>query len=159
MKRKSGTVAGLVDQLEFNWFDFDVESFARFIAHRQQRSIHVVPYAFDASITAVCVRGQESDYIFFRQSAYPLLQVHGILHELGHLLLGHQGVVIDEMQIPDVLQRLAAEKVTVTHSQDEYDAESFAQLITLRIRQAKRIHREGQRTSIPALRPFAESGL
>jgi hypothetical protein len=47
----------------------------------------------------------------------------------------------------------------VTHSQDEYDAESFAQLITLRIRQAKRIHREGQRTSIPALRPFAESGL
>jgi Zn-dependent peptidase ImmA (M78 family) len=159
MGRGSEVVARLIESLDFNWFDFSIDSFVRFVAHRQRRAVLLFPWAFDAAITAAWVRGQKHDFIFFRESAPPVLQTHGILHELGHLLLSHRGISMDDADIAQVLQSLASQKSSVTDGLEEQQAEDFAQLVSLRIRQAKRHHREGPGTTIDALRPYAESGF
>ena len=82
------------------------------------------------------ISSSRADYIFFVHNTTPVHQRHIVLHELCHLLLGHQSPVVDENELLQILlpdlqpalvhAMLARRSYTAT---EEQEAELLASLI------------------------------
>jgi len=69
---------------------FHLQAFCDRLQERQERPLSLRPVALPAgSPSGVCVSTQAADYIFYEASTSSLHQEHIVLHEIGHLLLGH----------------------------------------------------------------------
>ena len=79
----------IVDQLPITR-PFSLDRFVRSLSERQGRSIELVPNWLGASAPCgmlVCTK--EVDYVCYASNTSWLHQLHIILHEIGHLVLGH----------------------------------------------------------------------
>ncbi len=159
MRPMSEYISSYVDSLEYNWEQFQIEDFAQFVARMLQRPLLLVAYPFDGAISATWIRGQRREFIFFRSDAPAVVRTHGILHELGHLFLDHEGHRIDEGGVEQLLETLAQTKLSIEDRLEEQEAERFAQIVMMRIRDSKRTLIERQGTTILGLRAIAESGF
>lgn len=104
------------------------------VADRRGRPIRLVSRAMpDASQSGVWLAGPKSDYIFFESDTAKVHQHHTILHELAHILHGHQTVFVDEdVRITDgLLMRTAARD-----SDEERAAEDLASTLQASIIEA-----------------------
>ena len=76
---------------------FDIRSFCDAVGARRGRPIRLCPVTSQAGPFGLWAAGTGIDYIFYERSTSPLHQEHIILHEVSHLLCGHQpGPVSDE---------------------------------------------------------------
>jgi hypothetical protein len=137
---------------------FDLELFIKRLEGRRGRPIHMIPIS--ARRGAPCglyIKTGGADYLCYVRSSSPLHECHILLHELGHLVLGHQdsGWRSEELQrmlLPnlnaDMIRRVLFRTGYADPAEDA--AEDFADLIL-----APRVLGSGRYT-VPAATPPPE---
>ncbi len=115
---------------------FSARAFSHSLAARRGRPIRLHPLESTAGPSGAWVATTTADYIFYEQATSPLHQEHIILHELSHLLCGHDAAAVLEAEhiqllFPDlhaeVVQRVLQR---ATYSiEEELEAELLASLI------------------------------
>ncbi|ONI82682.1 hypothetical protein ALI22I_37790 [Saccharothrix sp. ALI-22-I] len=115
---------------------FDIDELVARVSRRRGRPIELRPVRTPASgPSGLWVATREADHIFYESETSALHSEHIILHELGHLLCGHESGVT-----PDVVLRLlmptldpavvrGALSRTGYRDRDERQAELFAMLV------------------------------
>ncbi|MFD0855722.1 hypothetical protein ACFQ07_26000, partial [Actinomadura adrarensis] len=109
------------------------------------RALRVVPVAaMPDGLCGVCVSTAGADYVYIMAGTTPFHREHIALHEIGHLLAGHQGGVGVEdlagLLLPDLdpaLVRAVLGRTSYT-SEQEREAEYFATLVLERSLPARR---------------------
>jgi hypothetical protein len=145
---------GRLQKLELS-YPFDVQQFCRAVERRRGRPIALCPVENRAGPYGAWVAGPTADYVFYERQTSPLHQVHIILHELCHLLCGHQPVsvadaALRELLFPDLSPASVRGVLQRGHgaSDDDREAELLASLILERVA-----------TSQPADRPCLAPAL
>lgn len=157
----------LIDRLAYDFNQFELAHFIRHIERLQRREILVIPLPFEPGLSAVWIRAETADYIFYNVRTHPIHQSHNILHELAHILLDHTRWPIDQALPPELLAlvgtsqlegRLRKADPYLRADQEEQEAEAFVFLIQKRLVTANRMTQlMGQSSSIDALRRWVDS--
>jgi hypothetical protein len=116
---------------------FDVREFCNSVERARGRMIHLIPRALPTgSPSGLCVATKRSDYIFFEAQTSAFHQEHIILHEVGHLLCGHDAVSVSRDEVsrlllpdldPGMIERVLGR--TCYPMRAEQEAEMIASLI------------------------------
>ncbi len=133
----------ICESLEYNWRDFSLATFTQHIAAQRQRPIQTLGVVnLDLPM---CLRVGRSDFIFYPASQTRSKQIHDVLHELAHILLGHidktpnSSTVMDNLII-NLGIRFRRYKPTDLHaSREEREAEFLAYLIQSKISEHNQI--------------------
>lgn len=110
---------------------WDPQEFARRVGDWRGRPLHLVPASRYGWPGHLVLTGRNVDMLVYDDTVHStaLYARHGILHELGHLLLGHQGVAVD----PDHPDTVALTRELADRGRyddvEEREAEVFATLI------------------------------
>jgi hypothetical protein len=131
---------------------FDLGEFADHIGKRRGRPILLLPIAMSPqSPSGMWIHGERCDAIAYEQATTPLHQNHIALHEIGHLLCGHQaGDDLDGRHLRRLFPSLDAALVhrmlarTSYSTDEEQEAEMLASLI---------LQRSGPPSAVPAPPP------
>ncbi|GHF29125.1 hypothetical protein GCM10010218_07850 [Streptomyces mashuensis] len=67
----------------------DLPGLCRVVAARVGRPIHLVPMSLDGVVSGMTATTDDAYWVVYEQKTSPWHQVHIVLHEIGHLLLGH----------------------------------------------------------------------
>ncbi len=92
-------------------YDFSRFTVPHFIAHLQvirARDIILHGVSFDRGLHGFWVQADTADYVFFNQRTHEVHQVHHILHELGHIVLGHRLRDLAHFLPPELVAQLRA---------------------------------------------------
>ncbi|WP_242911364.1 hypothetical protein [Actinomadura terrae] len=128
----------LIDTLEIP-VPFDLDEFRLGLERRRGRSIYMIPITtVPGAPCGMWVRTAGSDYVFYEQGTSPLHRRHIIMHEIGHMLFGHQArsdpdADVPETLLPDLDPELVRSMLgrTVYDSMQELEAETFADLVSV----------------------------
>ena len=82
---------------------FDVQSFCEMLGEQRGRPILLHPVAGAEGACGVWVSVPSADLIFYEHDTSPLHQEHIILHEVSHLLCGHEPVPVSTHEISQLL--------------------------------------------------------
>lgn len=153
-----------VEDLDYNFRQFELESLVRRIEERRQRGITRVPYPFQPGLTGLWVPAAEIDYIFYASNTHVLHQNHIILHELAHIVLGHRCQPLDQILPPELLAqlhddapfgRLRQVEAMISDDEQERESELFVYLIQEQIVRARRlVELTGDSSSVPGFGRF-----
>jgi hypothetical protein len=133
----------LVDSLDIP-VPFDLTELCRRIARDRGRPIRLIATTLPPDgPCGVWVAIRDTDYVLYEQATSPLHQEHIIMHEIGHLLCGHESGAglgkrttarllphLDPVMVARVLER------TSYRADDERQAELIASLILQRAERA-----------------------
>lgn len=120
---------------------FDLDVFATTVQkQRGGRRMHILPLPIPASEVSpygMWIATRDEDFILHEPHTSPLHRIQIVLHELGHMFLGHRSdEVIDPRILRQVLPDLDPAMVKLFLSrhdhhkrEDEHDAEMFASLV------------------------------
>ena len=117
---------------------FDLEAFLADLGHDRGRPIYLLPFALPPGAPrGLCLPGQDQDYVVVDSAASGAQRVHIALHEVSHLLLGHELRVLDDGGIgqlfrhldPAMLERMFAYARTTFSTVEEQEAETLASLL------------------------------
>lgn len=67
----------------------DLQGMCDAVARHVGRPIHLVPMSLDGVVSGMTATTDDAFWIVYEQKTSPWHQVHIVLHEIGHLLLGH----------------------------------------------------------------------
>jgi hypothetical protein len=115
---------------------FDLDIFIVGIATRRSRPIVRYALPLMGGLPGLWIETDTADLLYYEERTSPLHQQHIILHELGHILLGHRGVHlvdIGDLTLTD-LRALRADHYT---RGEEHEAETLATLIGHRVQRAQ----------------------
>ena len=119
---------------------FDVESFCTVLSERRGRPIVLHPAASGAGPYGLWAAGPSTDVIFYEEATSPLHQEHIILHEVSHLLCGHEPAPVTEDEVAELLfphlKRETIQRVLRRggySTDEEREAEIMASLIVERV--------------------------
>lgn len=149
-------IRDFIDILGYDFSIFELNNFVQFIANRRGKAILIVPVRFESpELSGVWLPTALIDYIYFRENdTHFIHQTHIILHEIGHMMLGHRALPIDMLLVDDVDMSSLLDapsvseekcKVLLRQAQKIYDdpqeeeAELFGQIIQELILQNKRL--------------------
>ena len=122
---------------------FDAHAFCEALAIRRGRPIHLLPIPSDGEpggLTGACLTIADKDIIFYESRTSAWHQDHIILHEVAHLLLGHNSDMRSDEEFlrqlfpdfrPEVVRQIL-QRQTYTH-EHEREAELLATLILGRV--------------------------
>ncbi|WP_019633423.1 hypothetical protein [Actinomadura atramentaria] len=116
---------------------WDSTEFCARLSARRGREIRIMPALANTAALpcGLCVSTTSTDYIFSVEGMTPLHRDHILLHEVGHLLAGHDGPPVSDdtarRLLPDVDPALVRRVLgrTVYSTREEMDAEYFATLV------------------------------
>jgi len=115
---------------------FDLDTFIAGIAARRVRPIARYALPLMGGLPGLWLETDTADLLYYEERTSPLHQQHIILHELGHILLGHRGA--DPAEVGDLtlaeLRVLRADHYT---RDEEHEAETLATLIGYRVQRAQ----------------------
>ena len=158
----------VIDRLEYDFSQFELAHFIQHIERLKRREIILTPLPFEPGLSAVWIRAETADYIFYNVRTHPIHQTHNILHELAHILLDHtcwtieqeQGLppeLLDHVQTSPLQGRLRKADPHLRADHEEQEAEAVVFLIQKRLVTANRISQlMGQSSSIDALRRWVD---
>lgn len=93
----------IVDSLDIP-APFHLQTFCDRLQECRGRPLTLRPFAMPpGSPSGVCLSTQGTDYIFYESSTSSLHQQHIVLHEIGHLLWGHQTAMMGSEQALQLL--------------------------------------------------------
>lgn len=96
----------------YDFTTFTLDSFAQWVEAKRNRSLTFVPLRFPSTVSGGWLQWANKDWVFYEADALPLYQVHIQLHELSHMLCGHQTVNLDDViELETVAQLMAYLKV------------------------------------------------
>lgn len=116
---------------------FDLPAFVDIVAARRGRPIVLRAWeTLTPSLSGICFSWPTHDLICYVVGTSPAHQQHVILHELAHLLCGHEGLSQGEraaLLFPDLAPRLLERRRETYTTEDEREAETLASLILERV--------------------------
>ncbi|MFE9063647.1 ImmA/IrrE family metallo-endopeptidase [Streptomyces violaceusniger] len=68
----------------------DLPGLCDIVARRVGRPVHLVPMSLGGVVSGMTASTDEDYWIFYELRTSPWHQIHIVLHEIGHLLLGHE---------------------------------------------------------------------
>ncbi|GGO88020.1 hypothetical protein GCM10012280_27850 [Wenjunlia tyrosinilytica] len=68
----------------------DLDGVRNVTAGRTGRPIHLVPMSLGGTVSGMTATTDTDTFVFYESRTSPWHQAHIVLHELGHLLLGHE---------------------------------------------------------------------
>jgi hypothetical protein len=83
-------VQAVVDGLGYDFAQFTVPHFLAHVQALRARDIILHGVPFDRGLHGFWIRADTADYVFFNRRTHTIHQAHHILHELGHMVLGHR---------------------------------------------------------------------
>jgi hypothetical protein len=119
---------------------FDVEAFTHELAAHRGRAIVLRPWSNPVGLMGFWVPDPAADLIVYEQETSPMHREHIILHELSHLLCGHQPPVLTDRELAASLPRLGISTIrramrrAAYSSVEDREAEVLASLILERAR-------------------------
>ena len=106
------------------------------VEHQRGRPLTLLPLASSTGPFGVLVSSTRADYVFFAQNTTPVHQRHIAVHELCHLLCGHQSPVLADsdllkLLVPDVDPKLIETLLgrSAYTVEEEWEAEVLASLL------------------------------
>jgi hypothetical protein len=81
-----------LDSLDYDFEQFTVEGFARWLERRRGRPIVFVEWELPPDTPGIWVACDECDYVYYDADTVPIHHAHHRLHELGHILREHSGL-------------------------------------------------------------------
>lgn len=130
-----GRHAAVLRELELP-VPFDLGQFVARLERRRQRPIRLCPFSFGpGGPCGLWIGTTDADYIYHEAGTTPFHATHIAVHELAHMLLGHENSAAWEqfvkLLVPDVDQALITLILgrNAYTSAEERDAESLASLI------------------------------
>ncbi len=129
-------------------YPFSVEAFCSQLGQQRNRPLHLHPMPDRSALSGVCgvwVATEGDDHIFYESRTSRVHQEHIILHEIGHVILGHQmrgdgigdglSAGVDAF-LPDLRTRSIRHFLGRTDytTRQEREAEMLASLIGVRVR-------------------------
>ena len=161
-------VRQVVDGLKYDFSEFTVSHFLAHLETIRQREIILNSAPFSQGLHAFWLRADTADYVFFDQHTHEIHQVHHILHEIGHIILGHQPRDLASVLPPVIVEQLRSATSVSLHGHcrmwnldkhpEELQAELFVRHLQQRILIAGRLRALTHPTSsIDALTRFTRS--
>lgn len=138
-----------IEGLDYDFNRFSVPDFIEHLQAVRQREIVLNGASFDPGLHGFWIRADTADYVFFNDSTHHVHQVHHILHELGHIILGHRPRDLAAMLSPGLAAQLR-EALTVplcghcrrwepVDTDQEREAELFVQTLQRQVLLAGRL--------------------
>ncbi|MFJ4795965.1 hypothetical protein [Kitasatospora purpeofusca] len=129
--------AAVLDELRLPQ-PFSLDTLCPHIAGLRGRPLHLHPLPAQAASAGACglwLATATDDHVFVEQRTVRLHQEHIVLHEIGHMLLGHQGLSLSgrlpETLLPDLSPRLVRHLLARADysTEQEQEAEMLASMI------------------------------
>ena len=159
------TLQALLNGLRYDFAQFEVVDFLKHIEKLRGTPIFFESVRMNLELYGFCWQSADAVYAVINSRLHPTHQVHVLLHEIAHLLLGHRMVdlnnildsaLIDALGIPAGLGHLRSARLPDRHDPQEQEAEMLVALLHQRVASAQRLHAlHVELTSIPEMRPFA----
>jgi hypothetical protein len=161
-------VSEAIASLQYDFREYSLDHFLGHLKAVQQREIFLRSCPFDLRLGGAWVHADTAEYIFYNSRTPRFHQAHQVLHESGHIVLGHMG----QETTPEALEQLgirleiargqplyALYRITAPHGSIlEREAETFVRLMQLKILQANRLDQlTGSPSSLDAISPFTRS--
>jgi Zn-dependent peptidase ImmA (M78 family) len=122
----------LLDELDYDFHGFTLQSFTTWLEQRRGRKIEYHRRAMlSPRLHGSWLAGEDRDFVFYEANTIPIHQLHICLHELGHMICGHSTVTIGRDATPSDLEHVLLRSF---HSdEEEKEAEALTELIQNRI--------------------------
>jgi hypothetical protein len=159
-------VCRAIERLGYDFSRFTLQDFIEHvIACRQGRPIIVLGWPLERDPHGAWVKARHADYILYDNTLHYVHQEHVILHEVGHIVLGHRGDRLDKVLPPELWEHIPSglQAGTVGHlrvgeksqTPEDYEAETFATQVQQRNLTAQRMAQfTGPSSSIDAVEQF-----
>ncbi len=94
-------------ELQYDFRAFSIQGLICHISKLKRREIITIPWVMPATVFGAWMSDDEEpkEYIFYRDNAPVIHQIHIQLHELSHLLLGHPTLRINQKKIAEVFEK------------------------------------------------------
>lgn len=155
-----------VERLGYDFSNFDIDDFVAHAERLARRPIQLRRASATHDISGFWVRTPRHHYVVYNIRVHTVQQIHSILHEIGHILLGHPCERIDDIFTPEQLAAFGLTRpegrlrqVSSLLDPDPYDreAEAFVFCLQRRIVTADRLAvLMGESTSIDRLRKHVD---
>lgn len=158
-------ILAAIRRLDYDFRHFTLDHFIAHLIERRQRDIILTAFFSKPNFHGAWLREETADYVFYNTAAHPVHQVHSILHELGHIVLDHRGVPLEDALPPALWAALNRRRAVgrlrqlgIQQSPEDREAEAFVRLAQREIMFAHRLEQLTARTSsIDALERFTRS--
>lgn len=166
--RDLARVQALLDQLDYDFNQFELMHFVGHIENCRRKGIHLLPIECDPALFGIWLSGDEVEYIFYNAFVQPIHQVHIVLHEIGHMLLGHEkrpiknilpSDMVAEWKLYGMTGRARYAPTDDAHADaEEQETEHFVYLVQQRTMRANRLAElTRESSSIELLRPITDT--
>ncbi len=117
----------------YDFSGFTLPGFIAWVEKERGKAIQMTAWTMPATIFGAWMEAEDIDYIFYYGDAIPLHKAHIQLHELAHMLCGHEtirvtnealaSILMDEFSAANLLLR------STKSNQEEQEAELLTSLI------------------------------
>lgn len=118
---------------EYDFSKFSMTTFARWLEQKYNKPIKFCEQEFPPTFFGAWIDAEDANIVFFEKSAMPLHRLHIQLHEIAHILCGHETIrITDEHARAFILGLLNAEDLLLRSARSsvkEKEAELLAILI------------------------------
>lgn len=110
----------------YNFSQFTMPNFVRWVEAQRGRPIHFQSWPMPPTLFGLWLKSADTDFIFYQRDTLALHQVHIQLHELAHLLCGHETLQVCPENLPAILcQILSGEGLRMrSYHTDAVEAEA-----------------------------------
>ena len=163
VKQHIPAVERALSSIGYDFTRFEVDHFVQTVAKRRKRPIEIATRSMSWGWFGVWMQRDTADYIFVNETVHPVMHIHSLLHEIGHMVLGHHGDDLNTLLDPEMLASLGITNERGhlrasgrPRSPEDSEAELFVFLLQRRVMQARRLSElYGEPTSIEELKPYA----
>lgn len=167
-------ITAVIENLNYDFRQFELDHFLAHVSHLRGREIRYRGFPFSPTLFGLWIPVGDRDYLAYNSGTYHVHHVHILLHEVGHLLLGHQPIPLERLfgnEAEGVIRVLegqpsvplnclpraqAATLLEVTPQEKE--AEAFSTLIQQRVIRAHRFqYLLNTSTTIDGLKVFTDA--
>ncbi len=155
----------LIDSLAYDFSNFNIHHFLKHLERRRNRPIIVKYLPLAPRFFGLWSAGKQVDYVFVNSDLHPVHQIHCLLHEIAHMLLGHRGMSLADFLSSDLMAELQLEthaghlrSTLIGDAVQEAEAEAFVLELQRRIVRADRLNQlYGEPTSFMEMLPYARA--
>lgn len=167
MNPTAGRIQHVIDALDYHFEAFELTHFLNHLECLRRRELVLMAARFSPRLSGVWIKAETADYVFYPADSHAVYRVHSILHEIGHILLGHACRPIESFLPPALLTHFGKpppvgrlRQVSSPMSDAEEQAcELFVALFQRNIVRADRLHALiDPQSSIPAFKRYIQSG-
>lgn len=90
----------------YDFSHFTMPSFVAWIEARRGRPIHFHPWPMPPTLFGLWLKSADTDFIFYQRDTLALHQVHIQLHELAHILCGHETLEVCSENMSGILRQI-----------------------------------------------------